>query len=99
MDEPTASEEDTRASRPGGMYLASATVHWIIMASTASPAPNAHAQTRGSGHNMASASVGAAIVKPIPATNSIRRPGEKRSDNRPPAIRPTDAQAVIAPPA
>ena len=74
-----------------------ATVQTTIMYSVAVPTTNATRQTSGSGHSRASASGLRARTTPIPATGSIGRRGARHNDSRPPATRPTDCAAMIAP--
>src|SRR5579875_370166 len=82
---------------PGGMLRAMATVHTTIMISVSVPTPNEATQMSGSGHSMASDSGETPITAPIATTNSIGRRGTRRMATRPPATRPTDSAAVIAP--
>src|SRR5215469_14457802 len=97
ITEPRTSYDETRASLPGGMFRASATVHCTIIISTNTPRPNDATQTAGNGRTMASESGEMATAAPVSTTNSMGRRGVIRSDSTPPAIRPSASAAVIAP--
>src|SRR5260370_29923604 len=79
------------------MFLASATVHWIIMISSAMPRANEDTQIAGSGHNIASDNGESAMLAPISTTNRIGLRGLNRSDTTPPTISPRDSAPVITP--
>jgi len=97
ITEPSASYDETLASRSGEIRLASVTVHRTIIISIAMPRLNDVRQTTGSGQSIASDNGETAIAPPISTTKSIGRRGANRSDTRPPTIRPTDSAAVMAP--
>src|ERR1700760_1529785 len=79
------------------MLRAMATVQTTIMYSVAVPTTNDTRQTSTSGHSRASPGGFSPTPPPTPATASIGRRGARHSDSRPPATRPTDSAAMIAP--
>src|SRR5690242_1961795 len=95
--DPRMSYADTRASRFGGTFRVTVTVHCTIMTSMAMPRPTAATQITGSGHSAASASGEIAMVAPMSTTNRIGRLAVYRSPIRPPMISPTASAAVIRP--
>src|SRR5580658_4340562 len=97
MTEPRTSYADTRASLSGGMFRAIVTVHCTIIISMNTPRQNDATHTAGSGRTIASESGLMATAPPISTTNRVGRRGVNLSEMRPPAIRPNESAAVIAP--
>src|SRR6202161_4083009 len=79
------------------MSRAIVTVHCTIIISITTPRQNDVTHTAGSGRTIASESGEMAIEPPASTTNRMGLRGVIRSDITPPAIRPSESAAVIAP--
>src|SRR5579859_4717040 len=79
------------------MFRAIVTVHCTIIISMNTPRQNDATHTAGSGKTIASESGLMATAPPMSTTNRVGLRGVNRSEISPPAIRPNESAAVMAP--